>query len=259
MSSCSTVKILGVDFFVGGTSILDAIEAGGLVQVPSGPGLADDFSSKSAYRRALLEADFVIPDSGLMVLLWNWLIRPKGMDGIQRYSGLKLLRELLLRPSLHQEGATFWVMPSSEERDRSVNWLKTVGISVAPEDSYIAPFYRAHLEASGEVEDPLLLSILVSRRPRYIFISVGSGVQEQLGWYLRRHLPYRPAILCTGAAISFLSGGQARIPAWADRFYLGWIFRIANNPIRFGRRYLGAFKLIPMMLKYRGNLPKESI
>ena len=62
------LTILGIRFDVGGSDLVGSLRAGGLVQVPSGPGLADDLSNLSAYRDALLGADFVIPDSGLMVL-----------------------------------------------------------------------------------------------------------------------------------------------------------------------------------------------
>ncbi len=52
-------------------------------------------------------------------------------------------------------------------------------------------------------------------------------MQERLGYALRKQLSYKPAILCLGAAIAFLSGGQANIPNWADRLMLGWLFRPA--------------------------------
>ncbi len=105
------------------------------------------------------------------------------------------------------------------------------------------------------MEDAELLAVIERRRPVCIFVNVGSGVQEQLGWYLRKNLSYKPAILCTGAAIAFLTGGQAPIPPWADRYYLGWLLRIPRDPKRFGRRYLNAFKLVPLLVKYRERLP----
>ena len=52
-----------------------------------------------------------------------------------------------------------------------------------------------------------------------------------------------PAILCTGAAIAFLTGGQATIPKWADRLYLGWLFRILQSPRKYFYRYLQAARL----------------
>lgn len=61
-----------------------------------------------------------------------------------------------------------------------------------------------------------------------------------------------PAILCTGAAIAFFTGGQVRIPRWADRLYLGWLFRIFENPKLYGKRYGDALFRLPLMLwRYR--------
>ena len=57
------------------------------------------------------------------------------------------------------------------------------------------------------------------------------------------------------AAIAFLSGDQVRIPVWADKFYLGWLFRSFSEPKRFVPRYLDAFKLYPLMRRYRDRLP----
>jgi UDP-N-acetyl-D-mannosaminuronic acid transferase (WecB/TagA/CpsF family) len=250
-------KILGVSFCTYGPDLIPALREGGLVQVPSGPGLADDLRTKPAYAQALLEADYVIPDSGLMVLIWNRWLRPPSAPGLERYSGLRLLRDLLPRSEVQAEGASFWIMPTAADQEQNLNWLQAEGHRVSERDCYLAPFYRNRLDSEGSVEDPELLARIEERKPRYIFVNVGSGVQEQLGWYLQKNLTYRPAILCTGAAISFLSGGQAEIPPWADKLYLGWLLRVHRDPLRFGKRYLSAIKLVPLMLKYRDQLPQE--
>jgi hypothetical protein len=38
---------------------------------------------------------------------------------------------------------------------------------------------------------------------------------------------------CTVAALTFLSGDQIHIPIWADRFYLGRLFRCRTEPGRY--------------------------
>ena len=66
-------NILGIRFFTGSAKAAVQIGlAGGLVVVPAAPALVELRTNKS-YREALLNADLVITDSGLMVLLWRLL------------------------------------------------------------------------------------------------------------------------------------------------------------------------------------------
>jgi UDP-N-acetyl-D-mannosaminuronic acid transferase (WecB/TagA/CpsF family) len=86
-------------------------------------------------------------------------------------------------------------------------------------------------------------------------LTIGGGTQEKLGFYLKRHLSFLPAIHCIGAAIAFLSGDQVRIPAWADQLFLGWLFRCLYQPSRYIPRYWEARKLFSLMHRYRDRLP----
>jgi UDP-N-acetyl-D-mannosaminuronic acid transferase (WecB/TagA/CpsF family) len=249
-----TLKILGIDFSLEGPRLPERLIGAGLVVVPSGPGLACDLPRSAAYRRALLDADWVLPDSGLMVLVWNLLHAFAPGKKLERYSGLRLLREVLPRSEVQAPGASFWIMPSVEELERNLTWLRANGFPDLDEKScHLAPLYQP--DAEGRIEDPELVRILEERKPAVIFVNVGGGVQEQLGWSLRQRLSYRPAILCTGAAIAFLTGGQADIPPWADRLYLGWLLRVLENPARFGRRYLASVGLVGMLVRHRDKLP----
>ena len=248
------VRVLGVDFRKDGPELPKRLFGAGLVVVPSGPGLAGDLVRSEAYRQALRGADWVIPDSGFMVLVWNALHGRDPDLKLARYSGLRLLREVLPRPEVQAPGATFWIMPGAVDQDRNLNWLRDHGFpGLDKSDCYIAPMYRP--ASDGSVADEELLRRLEERRPEVVFLNVGGGVQEQLGWYLRQRLSYRPAILCTGAAIAFLTGGQAAIPPWADRFYLGWLLRILRDPARFGRRYWDSIGLLRLIVTYRDRLP----
>ncbi|MDR1789458.1 MAG: WecB/TagA/CpsF family glycosyltransferase [Opitutaceae bacterium] len=243
----ATRRVLGVEFFNG--ALGDALEtalAGGLMVVPSGPGLATDLVRSAEYREALMTADLVLTDSGFMVLLWRLFTR----DKLPRNSGLAFIRALLRRDDLKAPGAIFWVMPSPSEALRNKNWLNANGFSVTDADIYVAPHY-----GKGGIRDEALLERLNARAPRVVLLAVGGGVQERLGNYLRNNLAGRPAILCLGAAIAFVTGGQAAIPVWADRLCLGWLLRILRNPRRYWRRYRDAFRLAPLLWKYRDNPP----
>jgi UDP-N-acetyl-D-mannosaminuronic acid transferase (WecB/TagA/CpsF family) len=239
-------QILGIRFLVGNAPevIGEVTRKGGLVVVPSGPGLKS-LPYDERYRRALLGADFAIADSALMVLLWNFI----KLDRVPKLSGLRYMRTLIEQPEFRKPGTSFWVMPSSTSALRNRKWLMEKGVEVAEDDFYLAPMY-------GQVIcDPELLRCLTERRPRHIILGVGSNVQEPLGFYLKENLDYRPTIHCIGAAIAFLSGDQVRIPAWVDHAGFGWLWRCLSNPRRYLPRYWDARYLVPLILRYRDRMP----
>ncbi|WP_239462039.1 WecB/TagA/CpsF family glycosyltransferase [Occallatibacter savannae] len=238
-------QILGINFYVGDVQgVFDRLSRGGLLVVPAAPALKD-MAHNEEYRDALLNADVAIADSAFMVILWNWMQR----DSIPRLSGLKYLRALLQLEDVRRPGNTFWIMAGAESASKNLAWLRSQGIEVPAECVYNAPMY------GKTIEDCQLLDTLGALRPRHIVVTVGGGTQERLGLYLKRNLGYLPAIHCIGAAIAFLSGDQVRIPNWADRLYLGWLFRCISSPRKFVPRYLAAPRLIPLLWRYRTELP----
>jgi UDP-N-acetyl-D-mannosaminuronic acid transferase (WecB/TagA/CpsF family) len=242
----STHRILGIDFFDGSAQAAIAImRDGGLLVIPAAPALKD-LDHNLDYRESLLNADLAITDSAYMVLIWNRL----QSKPIKRLSGLEYLRRLLLESDVRQPGNTLWIMASPISAQRNLAWLEEQGITVPEDNIYMAPMY-----GSASISDPALLECLNRLRPQHVIVTIGGGTQERLGLYVKRNLAYRPAIHCVGAAIAFLSGDQVHIPAWADRFYLGWLFRSIAEPKRYGPRYWRAFKLLPLMLRHRDRLP----
>lgn len=244
--------ILGIEFTDTAVEALveHALDHGGLTVVPSGPGLAVDLRKNADYRRAVTEADLALTDSGAMILFWRLFRKER----LRRVSGLVFLEAVLRREELRTAGATFWVHPSEEERQVNDDWLRGRGFELRAQDGYVAPYY-----AKTGLSDEALWERLQQQRPRVIVLCIGGGVQERLGWWLREK--YReaglpcPAILCTGAAIGFLSGNQVSIPAWADRVYLGWLFRCLYEPRKFIPRYWSALPLIWLILRYGDELP----
>ena len=240
------MKILGVPFHVGSAeaAVERAVRNGGLIVVPAAPALKN-LAQDAGYRNALAGADFAIADSALMVFLWNLVERRR----IPKLSGLKYLRTLLKHENFHGEGSSFWVMPTPKSAARNVKWLRENGVALRDEDVYLAPLY------GNVIVDEELVQRIEAQRPKHIVMAIGGGTQERVGWYLKQRLSYRPAIHCIGAAIGFLSGDQVKIPEWVDRVGLGWVWRVASEPQRYGPRYWDARHLIPLLLKYRERLP----
>jgi len=237
--------MLGVRFFTGTLEeALAQAHAGGLILAPSGPGLAE-LDRAPDYREALREAEVNLLDSGLLVKLW----RLRSGQRLTKLSGYLFLDGLLREPALRVPGATAWVMPTPASAERTRAWLaRRHGIQLDPAELWVAPRYPA----DGALDDDALASWVRKRQPRYVIICLGGGVQERLGWGLRRQFgagERPPAIVCTGAAIAFMTGEQAPIPWWADRLTLGWLVRCLRAPRSFLPRYWRSLRLIPLAWK----------
>jgi N-acetylglucosaminyldiphosphoundecaprenol N-acetyl-beta-D-mannosaminyltransferase len=242
----SSRQILGIQFFNGDVdeAIASMSQNGGFLVAPSGTCFARLREDKM-YRRALVEADLVIADSGLMVLTWRLLRREK----IQRISGLKYLKQLLAKLKREENPRVFWILPSERARHKLLDYSRREAFPVKIEDCYVAPRY------GSEVEDRNLLALVEARRPAHMVIAVGSGPQEKLGHYLCENLSYRPAIHCIGAALGFITGDQIAIPDWVDRFYLGWLFRLFSQPRIFIPRLSRALELPWLIWTYGEKMP----
>ncbi|HEY0256776.1 MAG TPA: WecB/TagA/CpsF family glycosyltransferase [Candidatus Methylacidiphilales bacterium] len=235
-------RILGINFFVGDMpDLLELCAEGHFIVVPAAPALVE-LPTNPAYRESVEKCDFAITDSALMVLYWKFLTG----ESLPRISGLRLLRVLLSGGELQKHGSSVWIMPSQVEMEINLAWLNRHGYPITKDQSWVAPIYTP-----GPIADPALLSWIEERKPQYVIINLGGGVQERLGFYLRNELSYRPSIICLGAAVAFLTGLQAKIPAWADACMLGWLFRCVHEPTKFIPRYRRALQLMPILAKYR--------
>ena len=239
-------QILGVQFFNG--DVDEAITLmdrhGGFLMAPSGTCFAR-LREDIMYRSAVLAADLIIADSGWMVLLSRLLRR----QNVQRISGYKYLKHLLGRLKGEGKRDMFWILPTKTAQQKLLDWSRHEDFSADEKNCYVAPWY------GSEVEDRNLLSALEQHRPAHVVVAIGSGPQEKLGFYLRENLSYRPAIHCTGAALGFITGDQTSIPDWADRFYLGWFFRLLAQPRTFIPRLSRALELPWLIWKYGEKLP----
>ena len=239
-------QILGIRFFNGDVdeALQSIIKRGGFLIAPSGTcfaGLRED----ERYRHAVLAADLAIADSGLMVVLCRLFRR----ESLQRISGLKYLKHLLATLKVAGTGGVFWIVPNERAARKLLDWSRQEAVPITGEDCHVAPRYEI------EVGDPNLLALIERARAAHVIIGIGSGAQEKLGHYLREHLSYRPAIHCIGAALGFLTGDQIPIPDWADRVFLGWLWRLFAQPRTFVPRLVLGFELPWMIWKYGEEMP----
>lgn len=258
-------KFLGIRFWCGATGqlIAAADSEGGLFTVPSAPSMAQmrrDASLMEAYQAS----DWAVVDGGYVALILRILFRRR----FPRISGLQILQWLVVpgfrRAIPFHERRTLWVVPNEAEKLRIESYLARGEGAESLTSWYTAPFYR-----NPEDFNDRELSELVSEvDPDWIVLCIGGGRQEKLGHFLRNEWTKfpgtrgdaggrknGPVILCTGGAISFLSGGQASIPTWADRIYLGWLFRICKSPRQFLPRYwVAAYEFPRLLWDHRSRL-----
>jgi N-acetylglucosaminyldiphosphoundecaprenol N-acetyl-beta-D-mannosaminyltransferase len=219
--------------------LISLLNSGGLFVVPSGPGLSTVGKDKR-YTNAVQNADYAIPDSGYMVLLLRML---RGIK-INKFSGYNLLKNFFKEKFCKND--LFLIDPNEEESKLNNDYLNSIGIPIEKSYQYVAPRYGDY-----KIADRVLLNRLntLREKPKYIMINLGSGVQEPLGYYLIQNLKFRPGIICTGAAISFFTGSQAKISPLIDKLGLGWLWRSIKTPSVFIPRYLKAFSLFNLILK----------
>ncbi len=208
---------------------------------PAAPALINIKKDKEYYV-SLKSADYVLFDSGYLCLL----LRIFKNINVSKFSGLKFLK-FFLKLFKNDKSILFVIDPNKESSKKNINLLKTYKIRKIK--NYIAPIYKGK-----KVVDLNLLKILKKTKPGNILINLGGGTQEKLGFYLKKKLAFNANIICTGAAISFLTREQAYIPDFIDKLYLGWFFRILYNPKGYFIRYFKALKLLELIIKTKVNV-----
>lgn len=216
------------------------MRCGGLITVPAAPALVT-IKKDREYYSALLKSDIVIPDSGYMVLIWNFFFKRK----ISKISGLDLINCFIDNAHQIKNDNFILINPSLEDGRINQEYLKEIGLPIENENLYTAPLYK------NNIQDYYLLELIEKQKPKWVLINIGGGTQERLGLFLKENLSYSPAIVCTGAALAFKTGRQVKMPSWIDDIYLGWLARCINNPKVFVPRYLRGFKLLPLILKHK--------
>ena len=246
-----TREVLGIPFFQGTLEkACNSARKGGLVVAPSGPGMAQDLIGTKGYSLALKGADLILLDSGLIALWSRFFFK----ESLFRLSGLLFLNAYLDQTDLENE-KSFWIMPDKIQADGMIKWLKDkYGTLIDDDCVYIAPQYSKN----GSIDDENLFRHIMINKPDNVIIQLGGGVQERLGYALKSKLHTKTTILCTGAALAFLSGQQTKIPLWIDRIFMGWALRCLTKPQVFIPRYITALKLIYLLARYGSKSPLKA-
>ena len=199
------------------TKIVSKIDKGGYLVAPAASALSN-ISSNKKYHESLKKADVAIFDSGFFCILLRIF---KGKK-INKLSGYFFLKSFL---NMNFKKKTKFLTVDPTVADSKINKLYLRSKNIKNVKSYIAPKYE-----HNNVYDQKLIKLIKKYKPKYIIINIGGEIQEILGLFIKNNTNNKTSIICTGAAIAFLTKRQAPINDVIDKFYLGWLARILFNP-----------------------------
>lgn len=101
----------------------------------------------------------------------------------------------------------------------------------------VAGVYSPPISAVGDSPDPAVVERLNESGADIVWVGLGSPKQDI--WMMRyRPVLRAPLLIGVGAAFDMLAGVKSQAPRWMQRSGLEWLFRLAQEPRRLGRRYL---------------------
>ena len=215
--------------------IVSKIDKGGYLVAPAASALASIDVNKKYYE-SLKKSDIAIFDSGFFCILLRIF---KGKK-INKLSGYFFLKKFL---NMNFKKKTKFLTIDPTAIDAKLNKLYLRSKNIKNVKSYIAPQFK-----HSNIRDQKLIKLIKKYKPKYIIINIGGEVQELLGFFIKNNINYKISIICTGAAIAFLTKRQAPINDIIDKFYLGWLARIVFNPRKSLIRTLKSLYLIKHVL-----------
>ena len=215
--------------------ILSIIDKGGYLVAPAASSLSKIKTNKKYYN-SLIHSRVAILDSGFFCILLRIF---KGIK-VKKLSGYLFLKKFL-EHNFKKKKLFLNVDPSHMESKYNLAYFKKKKKSNV--FSYVAPKYN------NKIEDKKLLKLINKIKPDYVLINLGGEIQEILAQYLEKKVNYKVSILCTGAAIAFLTKRQAPINDFIDKYYLGWFVRLLYDPLKYYSRILDSINLITLFIK----------
>jgi len=177
---------------------------------------------------AYVDATLSLAD-GMPIL---WLSRLLGYPLQEKVSGSDLVRPLLRRVA--SSGLSVYLLgaaPGVGLRAAEVLKGEIPGLRIAGVDSPPIGF-----EKDPEAEEAVY-SKMLGANPDIVLVALGAPKQEiMIHRWREKGAPQ--VMLGIGASIDFIAGISKRAPLWMSNIGAEWLFRLAHDPIRLGKRYL---------------------
>ena len=181
------------------------------------------------FRAAYAAADLSLAD-GMPIV---WASRLLGAPLPEKISGSDLVLPLMSRASsrgwrVFLLGAGPRVADIAAERLRAERGVLVVGTA--------APVIRVE-PGEADPEGDAAAEAIRAVEPDLVFVAFGAPKQEI--WMHRHREALAPAVMVgVGASLDFIAGRVRRAPPWVSQAGLEWLWRLAREPRRLGRRYL---------------------
>jgi N-acetylglucosaminyldiphosphoundecaprenol N-acetyl-beta-D-mannosaminyltransferase len=179
-----------------------------------------------AFRAIMNEADLVTPDGMPLV----WALRLFGVHGAARVYGPDLMRFLLAEAERSRTPVALYG-GSAEALERL-----TIAVHSRHPELKIAYGWSPPFRALTAEEDAAVVDDINKSRAGIVFVGLSTPKQER--WMAAHRGSISAPMIGVGAAFDFLSGSKPQAPRWMMRSGLEWLFRLATEPRRLGRRYL---------------------
>jgi N-acetylglucosaminyldiphosphoundecaprenol N-acetyl-beta-D-mannosaminyltransferase len=182
----------------------------------------------AAVRGAFQRCELVVPDGMPLI----WASRIQGTPLPDRVAGSDLVWSLS-QAAARRERTLFLLGGAPGTADDAAAELRRrfPGLGIA--GTHCPPL---GFERSADAIDEIQARIAAAR-PDLIYIGLPLAKQLLVMDSLRDTVP-RAWQIGLGISFSFVTGDVRRAPAWAQRTGLEWLFRLAQEPRRLGRRYL---------------------
>ena len=189
------------------------------------------------YHNSLVKSNIAIFDSGFFCLLLKLFL----IFNPIKYSGLKFLKNFL-NDNRNLNKKILIVNSTNLNKIKNNNLLKKKKFKKIY--NYTSPIYE-----KDNIYDFKLLEYVKNVRPNYIITNIAGVKQEVLANFIIRNIDFNCSIICTGAAIEFLTGSQPKINDFIDKYYMGWLVRILNNPAKNFARVFKSFFLLKFIFQ----------
>lgn len=208
---------------------------GGVLVAPAASALVNIYNDKDYYN-SLIKSDIAILDSGFFCILW--LIFKK--QYLRKLSGYLFLKKYI---KYLDSTSKRILLIDPTEMDSKINNKFLKKNNIYDVHNYVAPIYK-----KKSIIDPILIKKIKQLQPDIIILNIGGQIQEVLGNHIKDNINKKVSIICTGAAIAFMTGRQAPINTIIDMFYLGWLVRLIFGPTSVALRILKSFLLIKLFI-----------